>query len=228
MKRMLFALLILTLIAVSGHAQLTPEQHTRLINSTRWLGSQHISYNESWRPPQASAEWGAMDCSNTVRFIYSAVFGVKLPRTASDQFVALRNSNRFNPAPLKPDGTVDKAALLSQLRSGDLLFWEWTYDVDREPPVSHVMIYLGRKANGTPMMVGSSSGARGEQATHGGVDAYAFEPNAPSGSVKGFFGNVVHRGRFIGFARPILQPVPIETPKKLADNVNFKNGNSAN
>ena len=49
---------------------------------------------------------------------------------------------------------------LSKLKVGDLLFWEGTYNVGkRNPPTSHVMIYLGhKKSDGKPVVLGASSG----------------------------------------------------------------------
>ena len=83
------------------------------------------------------------------------------------------------------------------MASGDLLFWEWTYNIKRSPPITHVMIYLGRDKKGIPRMAGSSSGK------NGGVGIYTFDPNAPMGGVKNAFGRYVKRARFVGFGRPL-------------------------
>ena len=48
---------------------------------------------------------------------------------------------------------------LNELKPGDLLFWTGTYDVEKDPPVTHTMIYLGKeKKTGKPVMVGASDG----------------------------------------------------------------------
>jgi len=39
----------------------------------------------------------------------------------------------------------------------------------------------------------------------GGVDVYAFDPNAPCGNAKNFFNFVTHRGRLVAYARPTAQ-----------------------
>lgn len=200
----LFAFLF---VISTSWGQLTPEQHTRLVKYSRWLGSQNIDYNENWLPPNQSQSW-VMDCSNTSRYIYETVFGIHLPRVASDQYVCLEKAGRVHYAPLRPDGSIDTPCLLGELRSGDLLFWENTYNVKRDPPVSHVMIYLGQTAEHVPMMVGSSSGMAGEHSNHGGVDVYVFRPNARCGGTSTLFGLVsLERGKFVGFARPIIQPI---------------------
>ena len=188
---------------IQTYAQLTEEQHKSLVETARWIASQGISYGRTWKPPEESDGW-VMDCSNTARYIYKKALGKTIPRTASDQYFELNQKGLFTEAPRKADGEVDTEALLKLLRSGDLLFWEWTYNIKREPPVSHVMIYLGQTEKGAPKMVGSSSRGTGDWSgqASGGVDIYPFRPNGASGGVRGILGIYVRRGRFIGFARP--------------------------
>jgi hypothetical protein len=199
--------LIFALGVVRASAQLKPAQHESLVATVRWLAQEGVGYGESWRFPGETRPW-VMDCSNTTRYLYRRVMGVELPRTASDQYVILKQQGKITPAPVRMDGTVDATALVGQMRSGDLLFWEWTYDIKRTPPVSHVMIYLGRTAEGIPKMAGSSSRGRGETTQRGGVDVYTFDPNAPMGGVKNMFGQYVRRARFVGFGRPLQQIRP--------------------
>ncbi|MDX6767367.1 MAG: NlpC/P60 family protein [Candidatus Methylacidiphilales bacterium] len=188
-------------------AQLRPEQHKCLVDTVRWLGSEGVGYGEAWRLPDRPGTW-VMDCSNTTRYLYARVLGIDLPRTASDQYWTLSQQGRITDAPVRTDGSIDTTALLGQLRSGDLLFWEWTYNIKRTPPVSHVMIYLGRTADGTPKMAGSSSASLGETFKRGGVDVYDFDPNASMGGVKDMFGGYKRRARFVGFGRPLQQVQP--------------------
>jgi len=185
------------------HAAATPEQHQKLVETCRWLASQNLSYSQSWQPP-GHPYVITMDCSNTIRYIVWKVFGINLPRTASDQYVILKQKDKVRPVPTKSDGSVDSDRLLASIRSGDLLFWEWTYNVPRNPPISHVMIYLGRKNNGQAMIAGSSQRHDGERG--GGVDVYAFDPNASCGNAKNFFNFVTHRGRLVAYARPTAEP----------------------
>jgi len=79
---------------------------------------------------------------------------------------------------------------LSRLRPGDLLFWSGTYHVTRDPPVSHVMIYLGiNRHTGRRVMMGASEGRRFDNISRYGVSVFDFEmPRAGSDS------------RFIGYA----------------------------
>jgi cell wall-associated NlpC family hydrolase len=199
-------------------AQLKPDQHQTLVATVRWLAQEGVGYGEAWRLPQEKNAW-VMDCSNTTRYLYKRALGMELPRTASDQYYTLWQQGRITAAPVKSDGAVDATALIGQMRSGDLLFWEWTYDIKRTPPVSHVMIYLGRTADGLPKMAGSSSRGLGETSQRGGVDVYTFDPNAPMGGVKNMFGQYVRKARFVGFGRPLQQlPRGPETVRSDASN----------
>lgn len=204
MKSLLIAIAIFGVIVSGAKAQLTPYQHANLVDHMRELSALRIAYNQGWKPPGDTKAW-AMDCSNTSRYIYKTVFGLQLPRTASDQYFALKQAQRITYAPRLANGKIDTETLLSQLRSGDLLFWQWTYDIDRDPPITHVMVYLGRTADGTPKMAGSASRSKGEQTTSGGVNVYVFDPNANMGGVKNFMGDYIRRGEFVGFGRVIKQ-----------------------
>jgi hypothetical protein len=207
MAKRIWLLLIMLGVTPNMMAQLQPDQHQRLVATVRWLAREGVGYGESWLFPGEDRPW-VMDCSNTTRYLYRRALGIELPRTASDQYYTLYRQGRITPAPVTSDGTVDTTALLGQLRSGDLLFWEWTYNIKRTPPVSHVMIYLGRTAEGVPKMAGSSTRGQGETTQRGGVDVYTFDPNAPMGGVKNAFGQYVRKARFVGFGRPLQQVRP--------------------
>ena len=183
----------------SVHSAATPEQHQKLVETCRWLSKQDLSYAQSWQPP-GHPYVITMDCSNTVRFIIWKVFGFDIPRTASDQYLYFKKRGKVRSVPVEANGKVDSEKLIGEMRSGDLLYWEWTYNVPRDPPISHVMIYLGQKKGGVAMVAGSSQRMDGERG--GGVDVYAFDPNAPCGNAKNFFQFVTHRGRLIAYARP--------------------------
>lgn len=182
-----------------GFGAASPDQHQKLVETCRWLSKQDLSYAQSWQPP-GHPYVITMDCSNTIRYIVWKVFGFDIPRTASDQYLYFKKKGKIREVPLEANGKVDSDKLLVAMRSGDLLFWEWTYNVPRNPPISHVMIYLGRKKDGHAMVAGSSQRMDGERG--GGVDVYQFDPNAPCGNAKNFFNFTIHRGRLVAFARP--------------------------
>jgi len=186
--------LVFSGVAITAHAQLTHDQFSTLIQTVRWLESHDIGYQEKVRLPGEAEPW-MMDCSNTVRYVARKALGYNLSRVASGQYWELDQAGKVTQAPTRPDGGIDEQALLRSLASGDLLFWEWTYDIKRTPPITHVMIYLGRDKNGVPRMAGSSSGS------DGGVGIYPFDPNAPMGGVRNLFGGYKHKARFVGFGR---------------------------
>ncbi|MEM1156838.1 MAG: NlpC/P60 family protein [Verrucomicrobiota bacterium] len=174
-------------------AQLTRAQFGELMQTVRWLDSKNIRYREKVRLPGEREPW-MMDCSNTVRYIAQDAWGLEISRVASGQYWELDQVGRITRAPWH-NGKVDTEKLLDQMASGDLVFWEWTYDIKRSPPITHVMIYLGRDQKGIPRMAGSSSGRAG------GVGIYRFDPNADMGGVRSMLGGYKHKARFVGFGR---------------------------
>lgn len=170
------------LITSGAFAQLTREELAgRVETETRRLAAAGVEYGAGWTPPGHGAAW-AMDCSNTVRWLYTNALGKSLPRTASAQYEALR-----------AEGRLWKTRGLKGLKPGDLLFWENTYRPTRQPPITHVMIFLWRDPNGRLWMAGSQ-GKRG-------VDIYVFDPTKPMGGYHWFLW-FKKKGRFVAYGRP--------------------------
>lgn len=155
--------------------------------AARWLAGRGLSYGAGWTPPGMDTAW-RMDCSNAARWLYRHTTGLQLPRTASAQYEWLRSQRRL--WRVRPDSE----RLVRQLRPGDLLFWEHTYRPARRPPVTHVMVYLGRDANGRMIMAGAQ-GSRG-------VDLYEFRPGLRFGGYRTFLW-FRREGRFVAFGRPL-------------------------
>lgn len=181
-----FPLLILYLVFTLSFAAAEGESGARLESLARWLESQRIGYSRPWLPPGESKPW-TMDCSNAVRWLHREHRGEVLPRTSSGQFEFFRGQGKLRRA--KPD----PSRLARTLRPGDLLFWEHTYRPKRKPPVTHVMMYLGRDRSGRMWMAGSQ-GKRG-------VGIHEFRPQQRMGGYNWFLW-FRREGRFIGFARP--------------------------
>jgi len=154
--------------------------------NARWLAGQGIGYSRPWVPPGEVKPW-SMDCSNAVRWLHREHRGEMLPRTSSDQYEHFRRRGKFQRA--KPDAN----RLMRTLRRGDLLFWEHTYRPVRKPPVTHVMMYLGRDPQGRMWMAGSQ-GSRG-------VGIYEFRPKMKMGGYPWFLW-FRREGKFLGYARP--------------------------
>lgn len=185
--RHFLALLILGLLAATAHAQSTRTELASIIRDhALYIDSQGIPYNGHWSPPGGAPM--RMDCSNTVRYLYGVAASYYLPRTASDQYEQLRKLRRVQRVNAKDKSWQNK------LLPGDLLFWEHTYRPTRKPPVTHVMIYLGRDADGRMKMAGSQ-GSRG-------VGIYTFSPDVAYGGYNWFLW-FKRPGRFTAYARPL-------------------------
>jgi LysM repeat protein len=167
------------------------------------LANLDIDYDEDWRPPGESHAW-AMDCSNTSRYLYKVTTGIELPRTASDQYYYLHLQNKAWDVPQGSDGFADTNYLRDNLKPGDLLFWKNTYRPERQPPITHVMIFLGTNEQGRWIMAGSQTSRGGlHNRRHGGPDIYVFDPAKPCGGYSTWLGLVHHQGRFCAFGRPL-------------------------
>jgi cell wall-associated NlpC family hydrolase len=167
------------------------------------LANRGIAYDEDWCPPGEAHSW-AMDCSNTSRYLYKVTTGIDLPRTASDQYYYLHLQNKAWDVPQAANGFADCDYLRERLKPGDLLFWENTYKPERQPPITHVMIFLGTNEKGQWIMVGSQTSRGGlHNRRHGGPDIYVFDPTKPCGGYSTWLGLVHHQGRFCAFGRPL-------------------------
>lgn len=170
------------LLAGVSHAQMTRQELAgQMETQVRQLAAAGIEYGESWVPPGQGAAW-AMDCSNTARWLYASTLNKPLPRTASAQYEALKSAGRL----------WSKGGLRN-LKPGDLLFWENTYKPTRKPPITHVMVFLGKDSIGRMWMMGSQ-GSRG-------VDVYRFNPTQDMGGYNWFLW-FKKKGRFVAFGRP--------------------------
>lgn len=149
------------------------------------LQAERIPYGKLWRPPNQDKPW-LMDCSNTVRWLYHEATGIKLPRTASAQYEYFRELGRLQRT--RPDSQ----RLMRDLRRGDLLFWQHTNRPERNPPITHVMLYLGRDAHGRMWMTGAQ-GTRG-------VAIYEFHPEMKMGGYRWFLW-FRRKGRFVAYTK---------------------------
>ena len=122
---------------------------------------------------------GGMDCSGTIYHLLKQAGFDDVPRDSSQQYEWVRQKSHFYAVLSKKQDNVE----LREMRPGDLLFWTGTYRVDRDPPVTHVMVYLGkRKRDGTRLMFGSSDGRPYDGQRRNGVSVFDFKmPAARSG-----------------------------------------------
>lgn len=178
--------------------------HKKLFSEVESLAKLGIAYNDDWHPPGENNEW-LMDCSNTTRYIYRKVAGIEIGRTASDQYYFLSQKNQAWEVPIDDEGRPDLRYLEQNLRVGDLLFWENTYKPRRDPPITHVMIFLGKNKKGDWIMAGSQSGNGGAlNPAHSGPDIYRFDPCQATGGYYTWLGFVHVRGKFVAYGRPMI------------------------
>lgn len=168
---------------LQGFAKNSPAVQ-QLLTAAIDLSSKGLLYKMGSAKPEA----GGMDCSGTMYYILRSV-GVKdVPRQSDQQYRWAWEAGTF----FAVNGVGEKTFELSRLRPGDLLFWTGTYDIgSRNPPVSHVMIYLGKRiSDGKEVMFGASDGRISNGKPSWGVGVFDFRlPTAKSTS------------RFIGYAR---------------------------
>ena len=131
---------------------------------------------------------GGMDCSGTMYYLLQQA-GVKdVPRDSSEMYRWVWTQGRFQAVVSSSLDTFE----LARLKPGDLLFWTGTYDVKRDPPVTHVMIYLGiNRQTGRRVMMGASEGRRFNDVSRYGVSVFDFTIPRPEASGP--------QSRFIGY-----------------------------
>ena len=152
-----------------------PEAVRQLLTAALQLAKGNLTYTYGSADPAA----GGMDCSGTIYYLLRQRGFDDTPRQASEQYSWVRERSRFYAVLSKKQETPE----LAEMRPGDLLFWTGTYNVDRDPPVTHTMIYLGRrKKDGHRLMVGSSDGRSYDGQRRNGVSVFDFRlPPARNG-----------------------------------------------
>jgi cell wall-associated NlpC family hydrolase len=155
-----------------------PEKVQKLLTSALELTTRNLDYKYGSADPDS----GGMDCSGFVYFVLKQNGVEEVPRDSSGQYVWLRRAGAFEPVLSRKDDSFE----LDHLKPGDLLFWTGTYSIDRDPPITHAMIYLGReKKTGARVMVGASDGRTYQSQQRFGVSVFDFKlPRAEKGEVE--------------------------------------------
>lgn len=138
-----------------------------------------------------SPEKGGMDCSGAVQHTLQTIGLEKVPRSSYTFYQWVEKEDGLVET---PGVTTVKDPAFESLRPGDLLFWKGTYETGkRDPPISHVMIYMGTlKQDGRGVVFGASDGRRFRGKRINGVSVFDWKvPSATSTS------------KFVGFA-----PIP--------------------
>jgi len=153
--------------AISGFENYPPKVQ-QLLNSALELTTRNLDYKYG----SADPDNGGMDCSGFVYFVLkqNGVDGV--PRDSSEQYIWVRRAGKFEPVMSRKEDSFE----FDNLKPGDLLFWTGTYAIQRDPPITHAMIYLGReKKTGGRVMVGASDGRTYQTQQRFGVSVFDFK-----------------------------------------------------
>jgi len=162
-----------------------PEAVKRLISTGLILTSLNLSYQYGSADPKN----GGMDCSGTVYYLLTQMGLHDVPRDSSGMYKWVWKEGHFQSVISSSADTFE----LDRLKPGDLLFWTGTYHVDHDPPVTHVMIYLGiNRHTDHRVMLGASEGRPYEGKSRYGVSVFDFkltglnrkQETAPTGSPK--------------------------------------------
>jgi len=177
-----------------------PESVKSLLREALSLTEMELGYKYGSHDPDK----GGMDCSGTIYHLLRTQKISDVPRQANLIYKWVWQKGHFNAVVSENPATFE----LERLKPGDLLFWTGTYKVDRDPPVTHVMLYLGkRKSDSKPVMFGASSGRRYEGKSRHGVSVFDFvfpRKSTASGTRARFIGY----GSIPGLAEKRTQPKP--------------------
>jgi peptidoglycan DL-endopeptidase CwlO len=142
------------------------------------LASRGLDYKYGSSDPAS----GGMDCSGFVYYVLTNVGLRDVPRDSSQQYAWLRKAGKFEAVISRKEDSFE----LGQLMPGDLLFWTGTYHIERDPPITHAMIYLGReKRTNNRIMVGASDGRTYRGESRYGVSVFDFKISAPTPTSEG-------------------------------------------
>lgn len=160
-----------------------PAPMQRLITDALALTKLNLAYKFGSADPKS----GGMDCSGTIYHLLKSLGVDDIPRQSNEVCEwSMRTSILYRTEHV---GTLADQAF-SALKPGDLLFWTGTYETSspREVPVTHVMIYLGkRREGGKPVVFGASDGRTFDGARRNGVSVFDFPLPRP-GSKAEFYG----------------------------------------
>jgi cell wall-associated NlpC family hydrolase len=163
---------------IADYDSYTPKVR-QIIDAGLALTKQNLGYTYGSADPKN----GGMDCSGFIYYVLQQNGFSDVPRDSSQQYVWVRKAGNFDAVLSRHEDSFE----LDALKPGDLLFWRGTYNIDRDPPITHTMIYLGReKRMKKRIMVGSSDGRTYDGKQRWGVSVFDFKlpPPPKSGDAK--------------------------------------------
>src|SRR5215475_9226885 len=164
--------------AIEGYEKFPPKVR-QILDAGRALTKQNLGYTYGSADPAN----GGMDCSGFIYYVLKQNGFPDVPRDSSQQYVWVRKGGDFQAVLSRKEDSFE----FDDLKPGDLLFWRGTYNIDRDPPITHTMIYLGReKRTNKRVMIGSSDGRTYDGKQRWGVSVFDFKipPPPKSGDAK--------------------------------------------
>jgi cell wall-associated NlpC family hydrolase len=164
--------------AIEGYDNYPPKVR-QILDAGLALTKQNLTYTYGSADPAN----GGMDCSGFVYYVLKENGFSDVPRDSSGQYVWVRKAKNLYAVLSRKEDSFE----FDDLKPGDLLFWRGTYNIDRDPPITHAMIYLGReKRTNKRVMVGSSDGRTYDGKQRWGVSVFDFKmpPPPKSGDAK--------------------------------------------
>ena len=156
-----------------------PPRVRQILDAGLALTKQNLGYTYGSADPAN----GGMDCSGFIYYLLKQNGFPDVPRDSSQQYVWVRKAGNFYAVLSRKEDSFE----FDDLKPGDLLFWRGTYNIDRDPPITHTMIYLGReKRTNKRVMIGSSDGRTYDGKQRWGVSVFDFKmpPPPKSGDAK--------------------------------------------
>ncbi len=174
--------------AIEGYEKYPPKVR-QIVDAGLELTKQSLGYTYGSADPAN----GGMDCSGFIYYVLKQNGFPDVPRDSSQQYVWLRKAGDFSAVLGRKEDSFE----LDDLKPGDLLFWRGTYNIDRDPPITHTMIYLGReKRTNKRVMIGSSDGRTYDGKQRWGVSVFDFKMPPPPKS-----GDANISPVFVGYGR---------------------------
>jgi peptidoglycan DL-endopeptidase CwlO len=166
-----------------------PPKVRQILDAGLALTKQNLGYSYGSADPAN----GGMDCSGFIYYVLRQNGFTDVPRDSSQQYVWVRKAGNFDAVLSRKEDSFE----FDSLKPGDLLFWRGTYNIDRDPPITHTMIYLGReKRTKKRVMVGSSDGRTYDGKQRWGVSVFDFKMPPPPNS-----GDAKISPVFVGYGR---------------------------
>jgi cell wall-associated NlpC family hydrolase len=156
-----------------------PRKVRQILDAGLALTKENLGYTYGSADPAN----GGMDCSGFLYYVLKQNGFPDVPRDSSGQYVWVRKAGNLYAVLSRKEDSFE----FDDLKPGDLLFWRGTYNIDRDPPITHVMIYLGReKGTKKRIMIGSSDGRTYDGKQRFGVSVFDFKmpPPPKSGDAK--------------------------------------------